>query len=331
MEKFNLNVNSLKFWEKVENLSHDLSSDAVLRKNFETDMLGILRQYQIDMDIPITPDGKETIKLSSAIESMSSDEKASFKNALMTTPLRSKKEALRLARLNPDEIKTQEFIAKLEQLAANLDSDSALAKRFADDPLPVLLEKNIDVEFFSETDGKKTSFLTVVQSAELDARRLLGSYISEARISAAGLDRMAINIAIAYNFCAVWDDVAVVETKVLITRREVVTSGYGFDDRPVIFDRDAYTWSIRSELSANFARTALSSKLTALGLNQVRQQELLKEAVIQQISAANNRAIIRKAEIPERVVAEYEYKGLRFQVDADVQANSIKIINAEIL
>jgi len=108
--------------------------------------------------------------------------------------------------------------------------------------------------------------------------------------------------------------------------------GYGSRGRiDDIFDHSAYAWNIRTELSQKFEKSKLFLKLKEFGLTLERQQALLKEAVIQEITATSKIDKVKTITPIESVVATYEYQGVLFEVTANVKENTIEILDAQIL
>jgi hypothetical protein len=368
MDSSKLNFNSLELWKKADKLSKDLASDSKLQKSFESDMIGVLRKYELDMNLLRPSDGLETQTLLQSIENMDEEERLLIKIALKPASLHSKSEILMLKKLNPNEEKAKDFVEKFNKLVNELKTDKTLAKRYADDLYSVLSEKNMDFDFYFKKTGKVESFLSVVKSVDLDARRLIGKEL-EKSFTIPGEDRMFFAFAFAVAIAAAGVGVGVVAattvgttnsvatTNVVATEQYVVTNtsfwttsssdsdsssssstttktdseGKGWRQRDDIYENSAYSWRIHTELTAKFTKSLLSKQFTALGLNAERQQALLKEAVIKQLAVTNKRGIVQTALAAERVVATYEYQGVHFQVTADVKANSITILDANIL
>jgi len=147
-----LNLNSVEFWKKADALTKDMETNPDLRKAFESDIIGVMRKYKLDMDVPISADGKKTDKLLNLL-AKNPDAQKTVRISLTPAPQRSREDVKQIAGLAEAEKSTKEFAARISALQNDMAKDSALHARFQSDLVSVLKERGINMVL---SDGRTT-------------------------------------------------------------------------------------------------------------------------------------------------------------------------------
>jgi hypothetical protein len=84
---------------------------------------------------------------------------------------------------------------------------------------------------------------------------------------------------------------------------------------------------VRLHLAAEFEQSPLGVRLGQMGLNESRQRALLKAVLID----ASNVVAEHSAEGGEFRRAVYNYRGVKFQIEARHSAGELEVVNSQIL
>ena len=164
-----LNLNSMGFWKNVDKLTKDMETNPDLRKAFESNMISVMRKYQLDMDIPVSEDGKKTDKLLNLLEK-NPDAQKTMRSSLIPANLRSREDAQQISRLADVEKSAKDFMTKLKALQADMTKDSVLRTRFQNDMVAVFMERDINMIM---PDGRTSMVERLSQIKDPDEQRLV--------------------------------------------------------------------------------------------------------------------------------------------------------------
>ncbi len=207
------------------------------------------------------------------------------------------------------------FWDALKSLNEELKTDRAVARRFEEDPIRLLREKNVDIEVPMESGMVKFSNL-LENLSNNERKATLASLIEISTIP--DFERPAVMTPIAN---------ANVGANANANANANVNANANANVNGMTAEESLIDMSTIVTLPSDYDASAFAKKMNEMKMNEPRQKALLKRA----LSDPDSLISARTAGDAEIRTAKYAFRGVVFEVEGLLRNNQLLILKAEIV